>query len=286
MAKLKVPQMREELGKLGFAKGGNKDELVQRLLAQPVVHTLHFRCRNEIGEVDDLSVKLSTQDDFDRFANGQAPLFSACKTTRKRVERILTLSRALAVAVDPTVYLTQQQPFDVAMSTDLEEDLEEDLAPWQHTAHGLEQQCNRAAVASPTLIQLLGTLELVNDGHSVKFYRKNKNLNYYNLMEVDGILLNHKVVVMNEVKNYPSLRNVANCAYRGIAFEGVLRDIAATPDDYKTEPESVRDELVKWMTDAESTAFEVMMSGYDFSTEAQDECRARSIHVINLGCSA
>jgi hypothetical protein len=256
------------------------------LLRCTVVYTLHFRCRNEIGEVDDLSVELSTQDDFDRFANGQAPLFSACKTTRKRVERILTLSRALAVAADPTVYLTQQQPFDVAMSTDLEEDLEEDLAPWQHTAHGLEQQCNRAAVASPTLIQLLGTLTLLNDGHSVKFFQKNENLNYDNLMEVDGILLNHKVVVMNEVKNYPSLRNVEKCELRGILFEGVLRKIAATPDGYKTEPASVRDELVKWMTDAESTAFEVMMSGYDFSTEAQDECRARSIHVINLGCSA
>jgi hypothetical protein len=71
------------------------------------VHTLHFRCRNDLGEVEDLSVELSTQDDIDQFVV-HADLFSASKTTRKRVGRILTLSEALAVAADPTVYLTQQ----------------------------------------------------------------------------------------------------------------------------------------------------------------------------------
>ena len=35
LAKLNVPQLREELGKQGLAKGGTKAELVQRLLAQP-----------------------------------------------------------------------------------------------------------------------------------------------------------------------------------------------------------------------------------------------------------
>ena len=44
----------------------------------------------------------------------------------------------------------------------------------------------------------------------------------------------------------------------------------------------MRDELVKWMNDAESTAVELMMSGYDFSTEAQGECRVRSIHVESM----
>lgn len=275
LAKLNVPQLREELGKQGLAKGGTKAELVQRLLAQPVVHTLHFKCRNEIGELEDLSVNVTTQDDFDRFANVGAPLFSTCKTTRKRVYRVLTLSEALAVAADPTVYLTQQQPFDVAMRT--VNNLE---AYRQNTASDLVQTCNRAAVASLTLTQLLGTLTLLNDGHSVKFYKKNKNLNYDNVMEVDGILLNRKVVVMNEVKNSPSLRNVEKFAGRKFMFGGLLLEIAATPENYKTEPESVRDELVKWMNDAESTAVELVMSGYDFSTEAQDECRARSIHVI------
>jgi len=263
-----LPEPREEpdtLGKLGFAKGGNK----------AVVYTLHFRSLNAVGEVEDLTVDVTTQDDFVQFANNQAPLFSTSETTRKRVSRILTLRDALAVAADPTVYLSQQQPFDVAMRT--VNNLE---AYRQNTAHGLEQECNRAAAASPTLRQLLGNLTLLNDGHSVKFYKKNKNLNYDNLMEVDGILLNHKVVVMNEVKNSPSLRNVEKCELRGVLFERMLRKIAATPDGYKTEPASVRDELVKWMTDAESTAVQLMMSGYDFSTEAQDDCRARSIHVI------
>ena len=35
LAKLKVPQLREELGNLGLVKGGNKTVLIQRLLAQP-----------------------------------------------------------------------------------------------------------------------------------------------------------------------------------------------------------------------------------------------------------
>ena len=146
----------------------------------------------------------------------------------------------------------------------------------QNTAHGLEQESNRAAANSPTLRQLLGTLKLVND--SVKFYKKNKNLKFDDVVEVDGILLNHNVVVINEVKNSPSLKNVAKCANRGLLFECLLRKIAATPDDYRTEPKAVRDELVRWMTDAQSPAVELMMSGYYFSTVAQKECRARSIH--------
>jgi len=115
LAKLKVPQLREELGNLGldtgsgrltWLRGGKKAVLTQRLLAQPVVHTLHFKCRNDIGEVEDVSVELSTQDDFREFVF-HAALFASCKITRKRVDRILTLSKALAVAADPTVYLTQ-----------------------------------------------------------------------------------------------------------------------------------------------------------------------------------
>ena len=164
LAKLKVPQLREELGNLGldtgsgrltWLRGGKKAVLTQRLLAQPgessaahlhphhrlppcvtettkrdndsarappppalphylttslprctVVHTLHFKCRNDIGEVEDVSVELSTQDDFDKFVF-HAALFASCKITRKRVDRILTLSKALAVAADPTVYLSQ-----------------------------------------------------------------------------------------------------------------------------------------------------------------------------------
>ena len=325
MAKLKVPQLREELGSLGLDTGGNRAVLTQRLLAQPgessaahlhpyhrlppcvtettkrdndsarappppalphylttslprctVVHTLHFKCRNDIGEVEDVSVELSTQDDFREFVF-HAALFASCKITRRRVDRILTLSKALAVAADPTVYLTQQQPFDVTLRqvTNLEDNR-------RNTAHGLKQECNRAAANSGTLRKLLGTLKLVNDGHSVKFSKKNKNLKFDDVMEVDGILLNTKVVVMNEVKNSPSLKNVAKCANRGLLFEALLWKMAATPDDYKTEPEAVRDELVKWMTDAQLTAVEVMMSGYDFSAEAQNECRARSIHVTKL----
>jgi len=72
------------------------------------VHTLHFRCRNDLGEVEDLSVELSTQDDIDRFVV-HADLFSASKTTTYEEARgsdSLTLSEALAVAADPTVYLT------------------------------------------------------------------------------------------------------------------------------------------------------------------------------------
>ena len=105
-----------------------------------------------------------------------------------------------------------------------------------------------------------------------------ENLKFDDVVEVDGILLNHNVVVINEVKNSPSLKNVAKCANRGLLFECLLRKIAATPDDYRTEPKAVRDELVKWMTDAQSPAVELMMSGYYFSTVAQKECRARSIH--------
>jgi len=104
LAKLKVPQLREELGNLGLVKGGNKTVLIQRLLAQPVEQTLHFQMLDDVGEVEDISVELSTQDDFEKFV-GHAALFSASKTTRKRVSRIMTLSKALEVAADPTVYL-------------------------------------------------------------------------------------------------------------------------------------------------------------------------------------
>ena len=69
-----------------------------------VEQTLHFQMLDDVGEVEDISVELSTQDDFEKFV-GHAALFSASKTTRKRVSRIMTLSKALEVAADPTVYL-------------------------------------------------------------------------------------------------------------------------------------------------------------------------------------
>jgi hypothetical protein len=278
LAKLKVPQLRKELGTLGLVKRGNKAALIQRLLAQPVVHTLHFRCRNELGEIEDVNVQLSTQEEFDKFAPWGADLFSASWTTRRRVTRILTISMALAVMADPNLYLSQQYPFDETIGT-----VNNLAANRQNTAHGLEQECNRAAEKSLPLRQLLGKLKLVNDGHSVKFKKKNKNDNFDDVMEVDGILLNHKVVVMNEVKNSPSPKNVAKCAGRWLMFESLLSKIAATPDDYKTEPEAVRDELVEWMTASDKEASDIniqcMISGYDFSTDAQNDCRARSMHV-------
>ena len=55
-------------------------------------------------------MELSTQDDIDQFVV-HADLFSASKTTTYEEARgsdSLTLSEALAVAADPTVYLTQQ----------------------------------------------------------------------------------------------------------------------------------------------------------------------------------
>ena len=42
------------------------------------------------------------------------------------------------------------------------------------------------------------------------------------------------------MKNSPSLKNAEKLEGRGITFEGLLSRIAATPDDYKTEPEAVR----------------------------------------------
>ena len=77
-----------------------------------VEQTLHFKSRNDVGEVEDISVELSTQDEFDKFAPWGAALFSMSWTTRRRVTRIMTINKALAVMADPNLYLSQQHPFD------------------------------------------------------------------------------------------------------------------------------------------------------------------------------
>ena len=132
---------------------------------------------------------------------------------------------------------------------------------------------------------ILDPLRLLNDGLPVKFLFMEVDV-----LEVDGLLLNHEAVVINEVKNSlyhsPSLEQVQSLQCRGTTLLGLLYCIAATSDDYETEPEDVKKELVQWLTETQKPYdVALVMSGYDFSPAGEGLCRDSSIHVVRVGGS-
>ena len=65
-------------------------------------------------------------------------------------------------------------------------------------------QATRTLASDKNAAKAFGTLAALNDAHSVTFLDKDG----IDLLEVDGICVNSKLVVMNEVKATPSLYDV------------------------------------------------------------------------------
>jgi len=97
-----------------------------------------------------------------------------------------------------------------------------------NAATGLGVQTTRALASDENAAKAFGTLAALNNAHSVTFLDKDG----IDLLEVDGICVSSKLVVMNEVKATPSLYDVEDLIKRGRYLKGLL----AYPDDYVTRP--------------------------------------------------
>jgi len=124
----------------------------------------------------------------------------------------------------------------------------------------------------------------MNDGHSVKFQSKTKKGKLRDIVQVDGLLLNHEAVVMNEVKNSSSQKQVQEVNDRATKLLGVVAQLMYAPDDIVTDPAFVKNEIVNWLATVNKTmvldrGVVPVMSGSNFAPDVEEECRKRKIYV-------
>ena len=127
-------------------------------------------------------------------------------------------------------------------------------------------------------------LTVINDGHSVKFQSKTTDGELDDIIQVDGLLLHHEAVVMNEVcQNSPSLKQVQEVRPRATTLLGVVTGLMFAPDDIVTDPACVKNEIVNWLATVNKTmvlrGVVPVMSGSNFAPDVEEECRDKGIYV-------
>ena len=225
--------------------------------------------------MEDCSTTVRSQDEFSRLFISGAQMWTVNVTTSKRIDAIVTLEQALAVqdAADPEVVLRYYGSVDPSRLDNLE-------SYRDNCATGLEQQsCTRGVARSG----FMRPLTVINDGHSVKFQSKTTDGGLDDIIEVDGLLLNHEAVVMNEVKNSPSPKQVQELNDRATKLLGVVAQLMYAPDDIVTDPAFVKNEIVNWLATADRTmvlrGVVPVMSGSNFAPDVEEECRDNRIYV-------
>ena len=180
-----------------------------------VKHVVRFEHATKSG-LEDCSTTVRSQDEFSRLFISGAQMWTVNVTTSKRIDAIVSLEQALAVqdAADPEVVLRYYGSVDPSRLDNLE-------SYRDNCAAGLEQRYTRGVAHSG----FMRPLTVLNDGHSVKFQSKTTNGGLDDIIEVDGLLLNHEAVVMNEVKNSPSLEKVQKVQPRATTLLGVVTQL-------------------------------------------------------------
>ena len=158
-----------------------------------VKHVVRFEHATKSG-MEDCSTTVRSQDEFSTLFISGAQMWTVNVTTSKRIDAIVTLEQALAVqdAADPEVVLRYYPGrLDPSRLDNLE-------SYRDNRATGLEQQsCTRGGARSGFQCDRL--LTVINDGRSVKFQSKTTDGEPDDIIQVDGLLLSHEAVVMNEV---------------------------------------------------------------------------------------
>lgn len=239
-----------------------------------VKHVVRFEHATKSG-MEDCSTTVSSQDEFSTLLTSGAQMWAVNITTSKRIDAIVSLDQALAVqdAADPEVVLRYYGSVDPSRLDNLESYRDD-------CATGLEQSCTRGVAHSG----FMRPLTVLNDGHSVKFQSKTTDGGLDDIIEVDGLLLNHEAVVMNEVKNSPSLKKVQKVRSRARTLLGVVTELMFAPDDIVTDPACVKNEIVNWLATVNKTmvldrGVVPVMSGSNFAPDVEEECRKRKIYV-------
>ena len=199
--------------------------------------------------------------------------WSADKNVRVK-QRVSTFEAAVKAAdkllTDKDLYLWYQHPGDTVKGE------VENLHKFRdNIAKGLEKQSNIAVKNSEFLKGALGPLTPVANGSPVQVRRLNKNNKFVTRMEIDGVFLNTKVVVMNEARLAPSESRVEKLVSRREQFEGLLNAMHKSPEKFDTVPEGAKDELLG----SKLTDVTVVLSGYEVSPHVVAECEAWDIFV-------
>ena len=227
--------------------------------------------------MENCSTTVRSQDEFSTLFISGAQMWTVNVTTSKRIDAIVTLEQALAVqdAADPEVVLRYYPGrLDPSRLDNLE-------SYRDNCATGLEQQsCTRGVARSG----FMRPLTVINDGHSVKFQSKTTDGELDDIIQVDGLLLHHEAVVMNEVcQNSPSLKQVQEVRPRATTLLGVVTGLMFAPDDIVTDPACVKNEIVNWLATVNKTmvlrGVVPVMSGSNFAPDVEEECRDKGIYV-------
>ena len=92
------------------------------------------------------------------------------------------------------------------------------------------------------------------------------------MLEVDGLLLNSTVLVVNEAKSSPKVEDVKKLVGSLKPLGKLLED----PESFCTKPAEVKGELVT----AGVRRVVGVLSGFNFSAEVEDACKAAEIHAV------
>ena len=164
----------------------------------------------------------------------------------------------------------------------------------QTTSTGLEMEAtreaaNRAVQKSQYLRGALGELKAVAEGRSVKISETLKfqakqggeKIITRDRIQLDGVFLTSKVVVMNEAKGgvFPkwclSKDEVKECFSKRASFEVYLKKMINSPDAFHTDPPEAKAELVQ----AGLTDVRVVMSCHSAPPDAEEECKIERFFV-------
>jgi len=256
----------------------------------PAVHLVYSHMFGP-NQKEESAIVLRTEAEFSDFAGGGTEarlwLMSRDPATDQRTKVDVKTLRAAAKAVadlrkDKNAYLWHRHPQDSVQGA--VENLESNR---QTTASGLEKQSNLAVLNSDFLLGALGPLKAVVDqperGMSVQI---NQNvpveakggtvIKKMNRIQLDGVFLNTKVVVINEAKYGLSEDKVRKCVAKKALFFYYLQEMIRSPEDFYTEPPEAKTQLVE----AGLTAVRVVVSCYNpLTPEAEDACKIEGFFV-------
>ena len=216
------------------------------------------------------------------FNAGELKLISRDPQTRERT-KVVVLNSLLAASravldLDENSHLWYRHPSDSLKGAI------ENLDSWrQTTSTGLEKESNRAVQKSKYLRGALGELKAVAEGRSVLISEtikvQAKQGGEKEIMrdriQLDGVFLNSKVVLMHEAKWGLSRDKVKKCVSKKNSLEIYLQKMINSPDAFHTDPPEAKAELVQ----AGLTDVRVVMSCHSAPPDAQDECKIERFFV-------
>lgn len=258
-----------------------------KLLAPAAALPLSYWRTSEANIVEEESIVIRSEAEFNGWAGdgpnaGELKFISRDPKTRERT-KVVVLNSLLAASravldLDENSHLWYRRPSDSLKGSI------ENLESWRATAStGLEKESNRAVQKSQYLRGKLGELKAVAEGRSVLISERIKvqakqggeKEIMQDRIQLDGVFLNSKVVLMNEAKWGLSRDKVKKCVSKKNLLEIYLQKMINSPDAFHTDPPEAKAELVQ----AGLTDVRVVMSCHSALPDAQDECKIERFFV-------